>query len=128
MACRYRLTPAADQELVMWEHCAHARFVWNLAFELSRWGTLETYGEAERRKREDGTVYVHQKHRPVRPLPKLAAQCAMLSEARAEFDWLRAGSSSVAGAVSACGPGGRPGPRRAAPLRAANCATVRAVR
>jgi putative transposase len=76
-------------------HCAHARLVWNLACELSTWGTPETYGEASRRKRDDGTVYVHRKRRPVRPLPGLAAQCAMLTEARAEFDWLRAGSSSV---------------------------------
>jgi putative transposase len=95
MAHRHRLAPAASQELVMREHCAHARFVWNLAYELSQWGTLETYGEASRRTREDGTTNTHQKRRPVRPLPKLAAQCQMLTEARQEFGWLRAGSSSV---------------------------------
>lgn len=95
MAHRYRLTPAADQELVIREHCAHARFVWNLAYELYQWGTLETYGEAVRRTREDGSASIHQKKRPVRPLPRLTAQCRMLTEARAEFDWLRAGSSSV---------------------------------
>lgn len=79
----------------MLEHCAHARFVWNLAWELSQWGTLETYGEASRRAREDGTSYTHQKRRPVRPRPGLAEQCAMLTEARQDFPWLRAGSSSV---------------------------------
>lgn len=79
----------------MREHCAHSTFVWNLACELSQWGTPETYGLAERRTRADGTTYVHQKRRPVRPLPKFAGQCRMLTEARAESGWLRAGSSSV---------------------------------
>jgi hypothetical protein len=95
MAHRYRLTPAEDQEMVLRVHCAHARFVWNLAFELSQWGTLETYGEASRRTREDGTTYIHQKRRPVRPLLGFAAQSVMLTEARREFEWLRAGSPSV---------------------------------
>src|SRR5487761_354941 len=95
MARRYRITPGSDQEEILRVHCAHARFVWNLAFELSRWGTLETYGEASRRTREDGTTYIHQKRRPVRPRPGFAAQCVMLTGARREFGWLRAGSSSV---------------------------------
>jgi putative transposase len=95
MAHRYRLTPASDQEVVLREHCAHARFVWNLAFELSQWGTLETYGEAARRERADGTGYAHQKRRPVRPRPGLAAQCRMLTEARAGYEWLREGSRPV---------------------------------
>jgi putative transposase len=123
MAHRYRLAPAAGQELVMREHCDHARLVWNLAWELSAWGTPETYGEAQRRTREDGTTYIHQKHRPVRPLPKFAAQCAMLAEARAEFSWLGAGSSSVQQAalrdfdramsafLDPKNPAKRPGPR-----------------
>jgi hypothetical protein len=92
---RYRMTPDAEQMSVMREHCAHSRFVWNLAWELSQWGTLETYGDASRRTRADGTTYIHQKRRPVRPQAKFAAQCAMLAEARAEFGWLGAGSSSV---------------------------------
>lgn len=123
MAHRYRLTPTPSQELVMREHCAHARFVWNLAFELSHWGTLETYGKASKRKRADGTEYVHQKHRPVRPRPGFAAQCMMLAEARSEFAWLGAGSSAVQQAalrdfdqaMSAFldpeNPAGHPGPR-----------------
>jgi crotonobetainyl-CoA:carnitine CoA-transferase CaiB-like acyl-CoA transferase len=28
---RYRLTPTAEQETILQEHCAHARYVWNLA-------------------------------------------------------------------------------------------------
>jgi hypothetical protein len=90
MAHRYRLTPTPHQEAVTREHSAHARFVWNLAYALSTWGTPETYGEASRRTREDGTTDVHQKHRPFRPLPGLPAQCQMLTEARAEFEWLAA--------------------------------------
>jgi transposase len=95
MAHRYRLTPAQGQELALREHCAHSRFVWNLAYDLSQWGTLETYGEAQRRTREDGITYVHQKRRPVRKRPGFAEQSRMLAEARAEFEWLGAGSSSV---------------------------------
>jgi len=96
MAHRYRMTPDAGQELVMRDrHCADARFVWNLACELSTWGTPETYGDATRRARADGTTYLRQKHRPVRPLPNLAGQCRMLAEARQESGWLAAGSSSV---------------------------------
>lgn len=30
MAHRYRLMPTPAQEAVLREHCAHARFVWNL--------------------------------------------------------------------------------------------------
>jgi putative transposase len=53
-------------------HCAHARYVWNLAVEQQSWWT------------------------PRRgPAPSFAAQCRQLTEARAEFDWLRAGSQTV---------------------------------
>jgi putative transposase len=120
---RYRLTPTSGQESVLREHCAHARFVWNLAWELSQWGTLETYGNVERKTRDDGTSYIHQKRRPVRPRPNFAAQCVMLTEARREFSWLCAGSSSVQAqalrdfdtAMTAFldpeNPAGHPGPR-----------------
>ena len=83
-------------------------------------GHAGDHGEASRRKRDD-TLYVHQKRRPVRPLPGLAAQCAMLTEARAEFDWLRAGSSSaqalrdfdkaMAAFLDPANPAGHPKPR-----------------
>jgi putative transposase len=34
---RYRLTPTPEQETVLREHCAHARYVWNLAVEQQSW-------------------------------------------------------------------------------------------
>ncbi len=56
----------------MLEHCGHARFVWNLAVEQ------------------------HQHWKPGRKsAPGFAEQCRQLTEARAEFDWLRAGSIIV---------------------------------
>src|ERR1700690_356097 len=54
MAIRARLYPPAAQEAALLEHCAHARYVWNLAWNLYQFGTLETYGGASRRVREDG--------------------------------------------------------------------------
>ncbi len=69
---RYRLIPAPAQKAVLAGHCAHARFVWNLAVEQQSWwrpgrGTAPGYG----------------------------AQAAQLTQARAEFAWLRAGSQMV---------------------------------
>ncbi len=56
----------------MLEHCAQARFVWNLAVEQ------------------------HAHWRPGRETaPGFAEQCRQLTQARAEFDWLRAGSVVV---------------------------------
>jgi putative transposase len=53
------------------EHCRHARFVWNLAVEQQRhW-------------------------RPGRQAPGYNEQCAQLTAARAEYDWLAAGSQTV---------------------------------
>ena len=72
MANRYRLCPAAAQEAAMDEHCAHARFMWNLAVEQQSWwwpGRGRAPGSAERQRQ--------------------------LAEARAAEPWLRAGSSSV---------------------------------
>lgn len=31
---RYRLYPSPEQEAVLREHCAHARYAWNLAWNL----------------------------------------------------------------------------------------------
>ena len=56
----------------MREHCAHARFVWNLAVEQQSWW---------RRGR--------------RPAPGYLEQCRQLTAARREWDWLRAGSQMV---------------------------------
>ncbi|MEV4111091.1 transposase [Nonomuraea sp. NPDC049695] len=69
---RYRLQPAPAQVAALLEHCAHARFVWNLAVEQ------------------------HEHWRPGRKTaPGFAEQCRQLTQARAEFPWLRAGSIIV---------------------------------
>jgi putative transposase len=69
---RYQLAPTATQEAVLRDHCAHARFVWNLAVEQRSWW------------------------RPGRPgVPGYFEQCRQLTEARAAFGWLRAGSQMV---------------------------------
>jgi transposase len=69
---RYRLLPTPAQEVVLKRHCAHARYVWNLAVEqYSHW-------------------------RPGRAsAPGWPAQCRQLTEARAEYPWLAAGSHMV---------------------------------
>lgn len=69
---RYRLEPTITQESVLKGHCSHARFVWNLAVEQeSSW-------------------------RPGRrSAPGYLEQCRQLTQARAEFEWLRAGSQMV---------------------------------
>jgi len=69
---RYRLMPTPAQETILAGHCAHARFIWNLAVEQQSWwrpgrGTAPGYG----------------------------AQGAQLTEARATFGWLRDGSQMV---------------------------------
>jgi len=45
---RYRLYPSPEQEAVLREHCAHARYVWNLTWNLHQFGT---HGYPSRRKR-----------------------------------------------------------------------------
>jgi IS605 OrfB family transposase len=69
---RFRLAPTPAQEAALLEHCAHARFVWNLAVEQ------------------------HQHWRPGRAsAPDYLEQCRQLTEARREFGWLAAGSQTV---------------------------------
>ena len=69
---RFRLLPSSDQECGLLDHCSHARFVWNLAVEQhSHW------------------------HPGRRSAPGYVAQARQLTEARAEFGWLRAGSVTV---------------------------------
>jgi putative transposase len=69
---RYRLTPTPEQESILRQHCAHARYVWNLAVEQQSWW------------------------RPGRgSAPGYCAQAAQLTEARAEFGWLADGSQMV---------------------------------
>src|SRR6201997_302952 len=69
--CRFRLLPSVEQAGALAEHCRHARFVWNLAVEQQRhW-------------------------QPGRQAPGYNEQCAQLTAARAEYDWLAAGSQTV---------------------------------
>jgi putative transposase len=69
---RFRLYPDTRQEWELREHCAHARFTWNLALEQSNWYRPE-WG----------------------PTPGFVAQCRQLTEARAASAWLRGGSVMV---------------------------------
>ena len=69
---RYRLYPTTAQEAALLEHCAHARYVWNLAVEQ------------------------HAHWRPGRTAaPGYAEQNRQLTQARATFAWLGAGSVIV---------------------------------
>ncbi|MEV4531933.1 transposase [Streptosporangium sp. NPDC049304] len=69
---RFRLRPTPAQGQALAEHCGHARFVWNLAVEQ------------------------HAHRKPGRTsAPGFAEQCRQLTEARAEFEWLRGGSIIV---------------------------------
>src|ERR1700761_3478322 len=69
---RYRLKPSLTQEAVLRDHCAHARYVWNLAVEQ------------------------HSHWRPGRSgAPGYLEQCRQLTAARAERDWLAMGSQMV---------------------------------
>ena len=69
---RYRLLPTPAQEAVLRDHCGHARYVWNLAVEQ------------------------HSHWRPGRKgAPGYLEQCRQLTQARAEYPWLAAGSQTV---------------------------------
>ena len=68
---RFRLLPTPAQQVGLLEHCRHARFVWNLAVEQQQFW------------------------RPGRHAPGYNEQSAQLTEARAEYDWLAAGSQTV---------------------------------
>jgi putative transposase len=68
---RFRLLPSAEQEEALLVHCRDARYVWNLAVE-------------------------QQLHwQPGRKAPGYVEQSAQLTEARAGYAWLRAGSQTV---------------------------------
>jgi len=68
---RFRLLPTSEQDEALLGHCRDARYVWNLAVE-------------------------QQAHwQPGRAAPGYGEQCAQLTEARAEYGWLRAGSHTV---------------------------------
>jgi transposase len=69
---RFRLYPTAQQEAVLVGHCAHARFVWNLAVE------QQAHWRPGRRS-----------------APGYVVQARQLTEARAAFRWLAEGSQTV---------------------------------
>ena len=71
MSC-YRLVPSPVHEAVLREHCAQARYVWNLAAEQQSWW---------RPGRQSAPGYLE--------------QCRQLTLARAEHAWLRGGSQMV---------------------------------
>ena len=69
---RYRLLPTPAQEAVLRDHCAHARFTWNLAVEQhAHW------------------------HPGKKGAPGYLEQCRQLTQARAAYPWLAAGSQTV---------------------------------
>ena len=68
---RYRLHPTPAQEEALLGHCAHTRYVWNLAVEQRSWW------------------------QPGHPTPGFATQCRQLTEARAAYPWLATGSVIV---------------------------------
>jgi putative transposase len=69
---RYRLIPTPAQEAVLRDHCAHARYVWNLAVEQHSWW-----------------------HPGRKGAPGYLQQCRQLTQARAGHPWLAAGSQTV---------------------------------
>src|SRR6516162_4587332 len=69
---RYRFMPTLEQESTLSQHCAHARYVWNLAVEQHSWWRPGRYGA-----------------------PAYLEQCRQITRARAEFEWLRVGSQMV---------------------------------
>ncbi len=69
---RFRLQPTLTQEATLREHCAHARYVWNLAVEQhAHWHPGRTSA------------------------PGYVEHCRQLTQARAEHLWLAAGSYTV---------------------------------
>ncbi|WP_328785324.1 helix-turn-helix domain-containing protein [Streptomyces canus] len=69
---RFRMYPTPAQAEQMLLHCAHARYVWNLAVEQ------------------------HAHWKPGRKsAPGFAEQCRQLTEARRENEWLAAGNADV---------------------------------
>jgi transposase len=70
---RFRLAPTPEQEAALLGHCAHARYVWNLALE--QWGLWS----------------IGRRSYP----PRFVEQARQLTEARTDNEWLRAGSQTV---------------------------------
>jgi putative transposase len=68
---RFRMLPTSEQEEMLLTHCRDSRYVWNLAVE------QQQYWQRGRKA------------------PGYLEQAAQLTEARAEYGWLRAGSQTV---------------------------------
>lgn len=68
---RFRMYPTPEQEQTLLQHCAHARYVWNIALEQFNYGVKGR----------------------LRPWTKERSQ--QLTEARGEFEWLRNGSAKI---------------------------------
>ncbi|MFF7436779.1 RNA-guided endonuclease TnpB family protein [Streptomyces sp. NPDC008122] len=69
---RFRMYPTDEQASIMLDHCAHARYVWNLAVEQhAHW------------------------YRGRKAAPGFAEQCRQLTEARRDNEWLREGNADV---------------------------------
>lgn len=79
MSIRQRLYPTPDQSAVLEMHCAHSRFVWNLA--------LEQFNLWRRDKHTRGPRSA--------VAPNQAVRMRQLAEARAVEPWLALGSSAV---------------------------------
>jgi hypothetical protein len=69
---RYRLVPSVARQQVSAGHCAHARYLWNLAVE-------------QQSRRRPGRISA----------PGYLEQCRQLTAAPARHGWLRAGSRMV---------------------------------
>jgi transposase len=72
---RFRLYPNREQEAQLLEHCAQARFVWNLALE------QHSYFDKRYQNRVKS--------------PTFASQCRDLTDCRGESGWLQHGSQTV---------------------------------
>ncbi|WP_392958611.1 RNA-guided endonuclease InsQ/TnpB family protein [Streptomyces sp. LN245] len=70
---KFRMYPTWAQEQQMLLHCAHARYVWNLAVE----------------------QHAHWRRWRSRSAPGFAEQCRQLTEARRDNEWLAAGNADV---------------------------------
>jgi putative transposase len=70
---KFRMYPTSGQEQQMLLHCAHARYVWNLAVE----------------------QHAHWRRWRSRSAPGFAEQCRQLTEARRANEWLAAGNADV---------------------------------
>ena len=106
---RFRLTPTVAQQAVLRDHCAHARFVWNLAIEQESWwrpgrcgapGYLEQarqltearreFGSWRKAGRDEGFRIVAVRPEHVRRLSRNTGEVWIPKAGWARFRWSRA--------------------------------------